>query len=422
MPAPDAFDASIGQPTGLRGSLGRRLQRLIPDLDERAFFRARRADIRARERAGVYDDIRARHPRSPQRSRVSRPPHVVVVPQEGKDCETWGPGHRNFYFEAATRLAESPSAPRVSVFHVGRGEPYERWHPRLIDYLNDSEATHLLTHIESDPGSDGSLWTWDSLWNVLPTSWGGVLLGVMFDSAYRFTNAKSRLLAQMSDRFVVVDICMPMNDVMVRGRPEVGPVNMPMSSPSLELLDRRLERVDTRFDVSFVGVLYPYRLEMLERLREAGFSVAVNPHRNDNAADGDATRRNQPSWLDYMAGLASSSATINFSQSNARPVEQLKTRVIEAGLAGTLLLTDDVDRTRRFWLHGIEYGSFSSVETLPGVIQGFLDDPNRLLTARRSFADRARRLAEHHFWGEIERVLALRSLPTLGIAPYDPAA
>jgi hypothetical protein len=411
-------DVTIGPPTTMRGRAGRLAQRVLPNLDEAAYFRARRRDMSASMDSGAYDDLMARRPGAAQplagAPGLGRPTHVVVVPSEGRDFDSWAPGTRNFYYEAAQNLRESIGADHVSVFHVERGEPSAQWHVRLIDYLLDTGATHLLTHIESDPGTDAQSWTWDTLWSLLSARWDGVLLGVMFDSAYRFTEIKSRFLARMSPNFMVVDICMPMDGSMKKGRFEVGPVNMPMSWESMALIDRRLASVEDRYDVSFVGVLYPYRVEMIEALKAHGISVAVNPHRGDTAVDRSQTLANQPSWLDYMAGLASSRATINFSQSAARPIEQLKTRVLEAGLAGTLLLTDDRDRTRLFWTPEVEYGCFTDVTDLPSVLERFLSDPVKLAYARTAFRERSRELAHTNFWGAIEDGLQRRGLPLIG--------
>ena len=410
-------DVTIGPPSSARAKAGRLVQRVFPDLDARAFDRARRSDVRSRLESGVYATLLKSHPESIHATSAAqalgRPPHVVVIPDEGRDFDSWGPGHRNFYYEAAQTLHESYGAGRVSVFHVERGEPFARWHLRLLDYVNDVGATHILTHIESDPGTAAASWTWDSAWSLLASRWDGVLLGVMFDSAYRHTYLKSRFLARVSPRFMVVDICMPMDGSMVKGRPEVGPVNMPMSDESMAMVDARLAEVPVEHDMSFVGVLYPYRVQLIEALRAEGLTVAVNPHRQDEARTREQTLVGQPSWLDYMAGLHSSRATINFSESAARPVEQLKTRVLEAGLARTFLLTDDRDRTRLFWTPDVEYGYFSGVNDLPSVARRFLSDPPRLEAARASFADRARELGRSHFWSAIEDGLRRRSLPTV---------
>ena len=322
--------------------------------------------------------------------------------------------NRNFYFEAWRNLAETVGEASVSVFHVAQGERPSSWHMRLLHHVNDVGATHVITHIESDPGSEGASWTWDTAWGLLSSAWDGVLLGVMFDSAFEWIAARGRLLARMSPRFMIVDICMPMDGSMVRGRPEVGPVNMPVSAESLALVDERLAQVRPEFDLSFIGVMYPYRMALISRLRASGVSVAINPHRPDGAEDDAASRIAQPSWLDYMAGLRLSRMTLNFSQSSAGRFEQLKTRVLEATLAGTLLLTDDIDRTGRFWVPGEEYVYFRSAETAGPVIAEYLSDPVRITNVAAAGELRARRLARTHFWGGIDRGLGRRRLPTLG--------
>lgn len=347
---------------------------------------------------------------------VKSPPHVVVVPSEGPAQGTWSPGVRNLYFEAYTSLVEICGPQHVSAFFTQPGESAAQWQSRLIEYLQDVKATHVLTHVEADPGNLES-WTWDTFWEEVSPRWGGVFLGGMFDSSYRFTEAKAQIMARMSPNFVLVDICIPMDGALVRGRREVGPVNMPMSLASLRLLDERLSGVEKIYDLSFFGVLYDYRVELLEQLRSEGVRVAVNPHRSDAAADGTATRTNQPSWLDYMAGIAASRATVNFSQSNAGPFEQLKTRVMEVGLAGTYLLTDDHDRTRRYWFSQ-DFSEFTSLTNLINVAQSVLSDESGTSAAASRFAKRARVLARDQFWGSIESTLRVRGLPSLGVEPF----
>ena len=368
------------------------------------FERAQRAWIRTRLNA-LASTPTSTPPALP------KDPHVVVVPQEGHAFASFTPGTRNFYFEAWRSLAEVAGEASVTVFDVEPGEDPEGWHRRLMDTVREVDATHVITHIESDPGSQGTSWTWDAAWALLSRNWDGVLLGVMFDSAFEWIAAKSRLLARISPRFMVVDICMPMDGSMKRGRPEVGPVNMPVSRESLALVDARLAGVQPTCDVSFIGVMYPYRMQLVDRLRANGISLAVNPHRPDGAADNAGTRVNQPSWLDYMAGLASSRMTLNFSQSSAGRFEQLKTRVLEATLTGTLLLTDDLDRTRRFWIPGEEFIEFRTLDDLPGIVTGLLADPARVEGMAVAAQCRARDIAPTGFWVAIDEGLRRRGLP-----------
>ncbi|MEC8648778.1 MAG: glycosyltransferase [Actinomycetota bacterium] len=335
------------------------------------------------------------------------------MPQEGPDFDSWAPGRWNFYFEVWQTAIERLGADRVSFLDVARGESWESWVPRLVALAHETEATHIITHIESDPGSESSTWHWDVAWAELLRSWDGVLLGVMFDSAYFWIRAQSRRLARMSPRFVVVDICMPMDGSMRRGRPEVGPVNMPVCATSLELVRDRCSSIQKMWDVSFIGVLYPYRVDALEELRRRGVKVAVNPHRNDNATDYRSTKVDQPAWLDYMAALAASRLTINFSQSNAGPVQQLKTRVIEGMLAGTVVVTDDVDRTSRFFSPGVDYRYFRDLDALPDVISQALAEPGILAESAAAVRPRAESLANRGFWDAIDVGLRRRSLPSV---------
>ncbi len=385
----------------LRSLVGSLAARVYPGLDERIWNRKRDQEF----------------PLSVQRSTEpkgrDRDVHVLVVPQEGPDFDSWAPGRWNFYFEVWQTAIERLGADRVSFLDVARGESWESWVPRLVALAHETEATHIITHIESDPGSESSTWHWDVAWAELLRSWDGVLLGVMFDSAYFWIRAQSRRLARMSPRFVVVDICMPMDGSMRRGRPEVGPVNMPVCATSLELVRDRCSSIQKMWDVSFIGVLYPYRVDALEELRRRGVKVAVNPHRNDNATDYRSTKVDQPAWLDYMAALAASRLTINFSQSNAGPVQQLKTRVIEGMLAGTVVVTDDVDRTSRFFSPGVDYRYFRDLDALPDVISQALAEPGILAESAAAVRPRAESLANRGFWDAIDVGLRRRSLPSV---------
>ncbi len=390
----------------MRARVGKLAGRFIPNLDDRMFNRERdRAVPASRAPRGGYD----------RRSFVDRPSHLVVVPLDGPQTKDWQPGCRNVYYEAYQSAREKIGTEHVSVLNVAPGIAPATWHKTLIDHVQDAQATHIVTHIEADPGSPNS-WTWDVAWNKLARSWDGVLLGVMFDSAFENITMQSRRLARMSANFMAVDICMPIDGVLIPGRTEVGPVNMPVSQESLTLLHEHLAGLDPLHDVSFIGALYPYRVEMIDQLRELGIDVAVNPHRPDTTTDFVSSRTDQPSWLEYMAGLAQSRMTINFSRSSAGDFEQLKTRVIEAALAGTFLLTDDTERTRLFFSENEEYGFFAGVRQLPEVVGGWLADPTRLEHGRLAAQRKAQDIALHNFWEGITRGLELRGLPDLSMA------
>ncbi len=384
-------------------SLRARLSGLIPGAGDIAFNRDRSRLVPA-----------SKAPRKGHRAPEfqDRESHILVVPIEGPQFPKWGPGHCNFYFEAFRSAEERLGPSRVSFLDVSPDERPEVWHRQLRDAVHDRQVTHIVTHAEHDPGSP-HLWTWDIAWNELPSTWAGVLSGVMFDSAFPLITMKSRRIARMSPNFVAVDICTSMDSVLIPGRAEVGPVTMPMSRESIALVMQRIAGIEPEHDVSFIGVMYPYRVELVERLRSQDVDVAVNPHRRDNAEDPESSRVSQPSWLDYMAGMASSRMTINFSRFSVGEAEQLKTRVIEATLAGTLLLTDDRNSTRQFFTPEVEYGYFAGVDDLPAVIESWKSDLQRLDGARRAAQAKAVEVGALDFWTRIDRGLGRRALPVL---------
>jgi len=387
-------------------SLRARLSGLIPGAGDIAFNRDRSAAL-PQSRAP-----RRGHSPAPFRDRE---PHVVVVPSEGPQFPDWQPGTRNFYYEAYRSARERLGPEAVSVLDVAPGESVSSWAPRLRDLLADVDATHVITHIEHDPGTPQD-WHWDVAWNRIAPSWDGVLLGVMFDSAFDLVTMKARRLAKMSPNFMAVDICMPMDGGLIRSRSEVGPVTMPVSQQSLDLVSARIEAVPVQHDVSFIGALYPYRVRLIEQLRTHGIDVAVNPHRPDVTHDFESSRTDQPGWLDYMAGLAASKMTVNFSRSSAGGFEQLKTRVIEATLAGTFLLTDDRDRTRLYLEPNIEFGYFESVNDLPSVIDRWLVEDSDRASGAAAAQAKAESIALNDFWQRIDAGLHRRGLPATRIS------
>ena len=393
----------------IRPHIGALASRFYPNLDEVIWNRKRERGMQAEIAATNYAPLLANLPRLVE----GRPSHLVVVPQVGPNAETWKAAGGNFFYEIAQAAREYAGADKVTIFAVAPGEDSATWHVRLIRFLVESGATHLIAQIEADPNSGQQLHTWDTCWAQLSTRWDGVLLGVVTDSSYRYITFGARRLARISQNFLLVDICMPMDGVLVKGRNEVGPVNMPVSNQSLAVVDANTLGLPKIHDVVFIGVLYPYRIEMLEELSANGVRVAVNPHRADTSeASGDA-RTNQPSWLDYMTALAQSNLALNFSQSSAGPYQQLKTRVLEASAVGCVILTDDVDRTERFWVPEAEYGYFATPDDVPAVVDRFLADPDKLAAAQEAAKRRARSINVTSFWGGIEEGLHQRGLPAL---------
>lgn len=385
---------------GLRARVGGVASRVVPGLDEWVFNR---------DRNRLFPE--SRPPRRVSNAAVftEREPHIVIAPSEGPWSSQWGPAQGNYYYEVYRTAVERFGESAVSVLDLDSSS-MDRWAGELKGLLHDTRATLLVSHLERDPGESGT-WTWDAAWADVSRSWDGTFVGVTFDSGFPLLEMKARRLARISPAFVCLDICVPMDNRLVAGRQEVGPVPLVESRETQDLLLERIANVEKTTDVSFIGALYPYRVELIEALRSAGITVAVNPHRSDETTDFASSRTNQPDWLSYMAGLAGSQMTINFSLASSGHHEQLKWRVIEATLAGTLLLTDDRIRTSEFFVPGEEFDQFTGPDDLAVVVQRWLDKPTELAVAQSAAQVRARDLAQHEFWNRIERTLAARRLP-----------
>ena len=386
----------------VRGAVGALASRVWPGLEEFVYNRNRNR---------AFPDSFRRSPRDQIQLSEPRPPHIVVVPLEGPSTPDWGPARGNYFYEVHRTAVERFGEDAVSVVDVALsgGLP---WPDAVADHLKASGATHMIAHLERDPGSADD-WNWDRAWSAIANSWDGVFIGVTFDSGFPLIRMKARRLARISPSFVCLDICVPMDGRLVKGRTEVGPVPLVQSRQTQELLLARIQGEPKDIDVSFIGALYPYRVELVETLRGNGVNVVVNPHRQEATTDLASSRTNQPSWLDYMAGLARSQMTLNFSLASSGRDQQLKWRVMEATLAGSLLLTDDHVRTAEFFSRGEEFDEFSSPDDLVEVVERWLAQSDRLATAQHHAQVKALELAQSEFWNRIDRTLQVRGLPDL---------
>ena len=125
--------------------MGRLASRVYPGLDEALWTRKRDREMRAETEAGGYAsallDCLAPAESGPRSSRES---HLVVVPQVGPNIDTWKAAGGNFFYEIAQAAREYAGAEKVTIFGVEAGEPAHEWHARLIRFLVESGATHLI--------------------------------------------------------------------------------------------------------------------------------------------------------------------------------------------------------------------------------------------------------------------------------------
>ena len=388
------------------GKIGLRIGKVFPQFDATIWQLKRKRHCAQQSRALFTPASQLRRCKG-----SNRPIHLVVAAQHGPDAPNWHIAGGNLGFETYLSAVELLGAENVSLFGAGKDEPEVGWHSRLLELMAEKKATHLIGQIEVDP-NQGMNWSWDVLATVFKEDWDGVFIGLMYDSAFEWLRLKTKRIGKIYPRVLYVDICEPITGYVIPGRPEVGPVTMPMSQASVNRIDEYVSGLEKLHQVSFIGALYDYRVELLNALKSEGFDVVVNPHRPDTTVDYLESRANQPTYLDYMAGLAQSELTINFSLASGGPHEQYKIRVQEASLVGTICLTDDRERTRLFF-EPHEYRFFESISSIEKVVESALSDPSQLSQDQSSAKKRAHTLATTDFWGSINSMLVVRGLRAL---------
>lgn len=357
--------------------------------------------------------LRSAAPATPVTARIVDGPRLVAIATgEGADSPTWRPAAGNHFFEIAQTAIDLLGSDRVLILRAGAGEEPDDWHPRMIAAIADFGATHVIANVEIDP-FDHEEWSWDLFQTRLRASWPGVLLGLMYDSAYEWTEIRARRLVRRDRQTLMVALDRSMAGVLPPPLAHVGPVILPMCRDTQTILDEVTADLAKDVELSFVGALYPYRVPVIDDLDAHGIPVIVNPQRADVTRTYEESRANQPDYRAYMSGLARSEVTLNFSRANMVDVQQLKTRLLEASFVGCLVATDDADLSDSFFTEGQDFVRFRSVADAAAVIQPLLADRARLRRLQQAARLRAHEIAETVFWGRVDEGLQRSGMPVL---------
>lgn len=396
-----------------RASAAALASRIYPGLDEALWNRQR-------DRV-----VRSAAPLPPLPARAAPPADagprlVLVATHDGPDAATWRPGAGNHFFEIAQTAGDLIGHDRVHVLRAMPGEHVDTWQARVVREVAEQGATHVLVNIETDPFELDD-WNWDVFVRRLRAAWTGTLMGLMYDSAFEWTIIRARRLARLDPRMLVVALDRPIDTLVPPTQRHVGPVLLPISRASQAAVAEATAGVAKDVDVSFIGALYPYRVPVIDRLREEGVDVRVNPQRPDVTRTYEESRANQPGYLAYMTALARSEITLNLSRANTEDVQQLKTRLIEASIVGCLVATDDADRSDRFFEQDVHFLRFADTPQCADAVRSLLADRDALAARQDAARARAVAIAETVFWETVDRGLRDSGLAPL-LAPARQAA
>jgi hypothetical protein len=332
---------------------------------------------------------------------------VIAVPRSDYESDAWKPGGGNYYFELMASAAERYGEDAVSIFALDDDAPYGSWQTSLISHLEDVKATHCVAFVESDPAQAGP-WHWNEFAARARRAWDGTFVGVLTDGAYLLHQARATRFRRAFPRsvFVAIDVSSAALAGYVPPHTIYGPCFLPISDSSVAALcSPDSASADQReFDIVFVGKVYPNREAFLEELRASGLRVGVNPHRTDPLV--------RPDFAGYVNGLRQGHFTVNLSEAGGIPVHQLKSRMLEGPLFGTIVCTDEEQLARRFF-DVDEFVFFDSAQSLKAAIIPILDDPPQLERMRTTAQSRAGALAGASFWESVETGVRANGLNSL---------
>lgn len=346
---------------------------------------------------------------SPTRTSTNQqqePRLLLVVPMADHIEIPWDPAVGNYSYELFQTARACMGGNAVDTLRIDPTDSTDAFHDRIVDRLNDGGFTHVIARIDIE-ANGGEHWSWDLFTRKLRRMWPGVFLPLTYDSAYPYISMHLDRITRLHHQAVPVVLDRPITGVIRPHRPAAGPLFLPLSDESTSTIDQELTGVGPEFDLTFIGNVagYPYRADLLNALQAEGLDVTVNPQ-GRSATD-------MPGFISYARALRQSRVTLNFTRCNGVPVTQLKTRMLEGSLFGSIVAADSPLYARDYFEEGEEFLSYTSPRDLKGQLEVLLPDETRLTTMRERARARADVLRVRNFWEATDRALRSRGLPPL---------
>lgn len=342
-----------------------------------------------------------------------RKPRLLIVLPANFDTETpFKPALGNYNFEILRSAQERYGIEGVEVFFPSPATDWIQECRMIASQAQKEKISHLLFYIESvEPQS--LLWRWDVLAAELVRKSPEVTaIGFLTDGTYELHQIQCNRFQEVFPRsiFVQIDVA-PSSKYVSKGR-LVGPTFLPISLESIKCLDENLAALESapKYELSFIGKMYGYRMRVIVKLLKKGLRIAVNPHSSD-----DIERR--ASYVEYMQALRVSKYTINFSRANGTRQKQLKSRILESVLVGSIPMTDDDGLASKVLPLGTPILSFARPGEIPLAVHrprvGGEESLHAIDNARLR-TEEIEKFARSHFWRTLENGLSVARLPPLG--------
>ena len=322
---------------------------------------------------------------------------LIVVPEDRYLDKSWIPGGGNFYFEILQSAREQLKIDEISFFVFPKSNYQSQGFSNLLEVILSQNYTHCLASIETDP-DDHKSWNWDDFGRKLNMFWTGKFIGLSTDSAYLLHQLRFSAFNSQYSNSLLLGIDVRFTNSYLTAEIFAGPVFLPISSKSIEVLSVQDAQTSVvkKFDVVFVGKIYPYREPVLDYLSGLGLNLGINPHFKHN------NHNEAPEFQDYIRALRMGRLALNLSRAGGIDLKQLKSRALEAPLFGTPVLSDDISLTSEYFRLNEEFLGFDyNSETIRSVLK-VLDDEAAYQNLTIKAQLRAKSIASSAFWDLIQ--------------------
>lgn len=323
---------------------------------------------------------------SPKFGPVNSPRRLCIVASERDLSSRFQPMQGNYSFELSESAKERYGEQSV---YSWSEEELHRNPSSFVEFIQKRHISHVVLCPESPEPPE--TWALPAVLSevskrVSVTFWFYLLDSVHWDHMFKLNH-----LSRFVGEYFALAIDRSISNRMREGRRACQPRCLPISRSTLSRLPAVAAEFSSCSGVSFLGSLYGYREIALKGLKKG--LLEVNPHR-----EGDT----MPSYETYLLALRSSKATVNFSRASSYNLSQLKSRVLEAGVVGCPVVSDDKGKGSRY------LGSQSLTFTVSrwGGIRRFLVDATSQekleVFDRQKLLEKSRELAPEAFWESFE--------------------
>lgn len=205
---------------------------------------------------------------------------------------------------------------------------------------------------------------------------GSIVVGFFFDDDVYFYKYSQWMIPYLD--YCVTHSLKYVAEYSNLGARSIFSPTIPMSTQIFS----RLENIEIKYDVTFIGSLYAERYEYIRKINNyCATKVKYLGGGIDNKMD----------FSQLVLAINRSSINLNFSLNNnlGQPVNQIKGRLFEVTLCGGFLLTEYAEGLEKYFLLGTEIETFKSPEEAAEKINYYLKHPEeRELIAKNGY-DRA---------------------------------